>query len=113
MVTLVIRAPSAVGIFTPNPESLLTMADRTLTEGDSGTTNMTFSLIRGSDGLGTISFSYQTVAGTATAGVDYTAISGTSTITSGETKTFNVPIIGDAVEENDETFTFRIYNLSF
>jgi len=96
-----------------NLESLLSMANRSLTEGNSGTTNMTFALVRGADPYGLITFSYQTIDGTATAGSDYTAVSGTSTIASGQTVNINVPIIGDTNVEADETFTLRVYNVHF
>jgi Calx-beta domain-containing protein len=97
----------------PNAATLLSMANRSLTEGDSGTTNMTFSLVRGSDPWGPIAFDYQTIAGTAQAGVDYTAVSGSGTISSGQTVNINVPIIGDVEDESDETFTLRISRIRY
>ena len=43
------------------------------------------------------------------AGQDYTATSGTLTFSGGETsKSFQIPILDDAVNESDETFTGRI-----
>ncbi len=47
--------------------------------------------------------SYATGGGSATAGADYTAMSGTVLLTSGS-QTFNVPIIDDTASEPDETF---------
>jgi len=53
---------------------------------------------------GTTTVNYATSNGTATAGSDYTATSGTlSFAASIKTKTFTVPIISDTVAEPDET----------
>nr|WP_321485473.1 LamG-like jellyroll fold domain-containing protein [uncultured Draconibacterium sp.] len=58
-----------------------------------------------------MTFDYTTVDGTATAGSDYTARSGTYTIPAGFTNLLiNVPIIDDTSVESDETFTLTISN---
>ena len=52
---------------------------------------------------------YQTVDGTATAGSDYAAVSGTETFAAGETrKQVFVPLLGDVEEEADESLTFAL-----
>ena len=57
------------------------------------------------------SVTYQTRDGTALAGQDYTAVSGTATIVAGETKILiGVPILGDATQENNETFDLVLSN---
>lgn len=62
---------------------------------------------------GTLSVQYETSNGTATAGQDYTATSGTMTFANGEmSKTIQVPITEDAVTEPDETFTLALKNPS-
>ena len=59
-----------------------------------------------------VTVDYATSDGTATAGADYTATSGTLTFAAGETtKTVNVPILDDAVDEGEETFTLRLSNV--
>ncbi len=51
-----------------------------------------------------VTVDYASAAGTATAGDDYTDVSGTLTIPAGETSaTFSIPIVDDGVEEPDET----------
>ena len=56
---------------------------------------------------------YATSDGTATAGADYTATSGTLTFDPGETaKTVNVPVLDDAHDDTDETLTFTLSNAS-
>ena len=54
---------------------------------------------------------YATADGTATAGADYTAVSGTLTFAPGETvKTVQVAIIDDGHDDDGETFTLRLSN---
>ena len=58
-----------------------------------------------------VTVDYATADGSAKAGEDYTATSGTLTFAAGETtKTVNVPVLDDAVDEGEETFTFRLSN---
>jgi len=60
-----------------------------------------------------VTFKYQTNAGTAASGKDYTPKSGTGTITSGESSIeISVPITNDILNENDENFTFTINDVT-
>jgi photosystem II stability/assembly factor-like uncharacterized protein len=55
--------------------------------------------------VGNVSVDYATVDGSAIAGQDYTATSGTLNFGNGETsKTIQIPITEDAIAESDETF---------
>src|SRR3954466_15118315 len=64
---------------------------------------------RGSSGL--VSLQYYTEDGSAVAGLDYGAVSGTLSFADGETnKTFTVPILNDALVESDETFYLILTN---
>ncbi len=71
---------------------------------DGGTVTVTVSRTGGSDRA--VSVQYATVSGTATAGADYTAASGTLSWAAGETasKSVNVTILNDATAELSETF---------
>lgn len=62
--------------------------------------------------LGAISVDYATSNGTAIAGSDYTAISGTLSWADGDvtTKTFSVPMINDGVGESAETVALTLSN---
>ena len=58
---------------------------------------------------GTVTVDYATADGTATAGSDYTARSGTLTFAAGETgKTVSVPVLDDAHDEGSETLTLTL-----
>ena len=58
-----------------------------------------------------VTVDYATADGSAKAGEDYTATSGTLTFAAGErTKTVNVPVLDDAVDEGEETFMLRLSN---
>ncbi len=84
----------------------VSIANTSLTEGNSGSSNMTFTATLSTASGQAVSVNYATSNGTATAGSDYTAASGTLTFAAGETsKTFTVAIAGDTTAEPDETIT--------
>ena len=58
-----------------------------------------------------VSVDYATEDGTAAAGADYTATSGTLTFAAGETaKTVSVPVLDDAIDEGKETMRLKLSN---
>ena len=60
---------------------------------------------------GTVSVDYTTEDGSAQAGADYTATSGTLTFSTGEvSKTVQVDLLDDAHDEGEETFTLALSN---
>jgi hypothetical protein len=60
---------------------------------------------------GTITVNYATSNGTALAGTDYIAATGTLTFTAGSTTAaFTVPILDDALDEPDETIALTLSN---
>jgi len=72
-----------------------------------GTATITVARTGGS--AGSVTVNYATSNGTATAGSDYTATSGTLTFAPGMvTQTITVPVSGDRVNEPDETFTLSL-----
>ena len=76
---------------------------------DVGTLPVT--VVRTGGTAGTLTVDYATANGTASAGQDYTATSGTLTFGAGETtKTIQIPILDDATTEADETFTVSLSN---
>jgi parallel beta-helix repeat protein len=82
---------------------IVTIADAHVTEGNSGTTNMPFTVTL-SEPIGVpATVSYSATGSGAQAGVDFVATSGQLTFSPGETqKVINVPVIGDTSYEFDE-----------
>ncbi len=81
--------------------------DASVVEGDTGQQNMTFTISwTGAKGGAAPSVHYATANATAKAGADYTATSGTVSMTNNGCRcaTVNVPILGDLINEGTETF---------
>src|SRR5690606_27098651 len=95
-------------------EPVLNIGNASVAEGDSGTTAMLFQVSLGQPaGEGGVSFDYATVDGTATAGQDYIATSGTATIAEGDSSaTLSVSVLGDTTIEADETFGLQLSNVT-
>ena len=73
--------------------------------------SIAITVVRSGGSSGSASVNYATADGTATAGKDYTATSGVLNFADGETsKTFNVPIIDDAIYEGDEIVNLTLSN---
>jgi len=66
------------------------------------------------DWTGAVSVNYATASGTATAGADFTAASGTFNWADGDgsARTVVINITNDVIDENDETFTLTLSNPS-
>ncbi len=90
----------------------LSVADASLLEGDSGTSNMIFTVTRsGADISGALDVSYQTVDGTAKAGTDYVAQSGTVHFAAGSaTTTVAVPILGNTLFQLNRTLAVTVWD---
>ncbi len=89
----------------------VSVADVSVTEGDSGTLNALFMVTLTPTSTQAVSVAYATSNGTAAAGSDYQAVSGTLVFNPGEgQKSINVPVIGDTVDEPDETFFLALGN---
>jgi ribosomal protein L35AE/L33A/urease beta subunit len=88
-----------------NDDTALSINDVSVTEGNSGTVTATFTVSLSAVTTQTVTVSYATANGTATAGSDYTAASGTLTFAPGQTtKTVTVLVTGDTLSEANETF---------
>ena len=84
----------------------LSIDDVTVTEGDVGTTDAVFTVSLSNATNQPVTLNYGTADRSATAGVDYACASGTLTIPAGDTSaTITVPVLGDLIDEPDETFT--------
>jgi murein DD-endopeptidase MepM/ murein hydrolase activator NlpD len=96
-----------------NNAPALSINNVSATEGDSGTTNVTFTVTRSGIATQPITVNYATANGTATAGdkEDYQAITGTLTFATNEIqKTITVPIRGDTAVEPNEYFFVNLTN---
>ncbi len=87
----------------------LSVADARANEGAGAAVAFEVSLSRAAAGAVTVD--YATADGTAEAGADYTAASGTLTFAAGETmKTVSVALLDDALDEGEETFSLTLSN---
>ncbi|MHB8877335.1 MAG: Calx-beta domain-containing protein, partial [Myxococcaceae bacterium] len=87
----------------------LSVNDVQIAEGNAGTTNASFTVALSAVSGQTVTVSYATSDGTATAGSDYVSTSGMLTFTPGVlSQTVLVPINGDTAVEPTETFGFTL-----
>jgi hypothetical protein len=90
--------------------SSVSINDVSITEGNSGTKTLTFTVTR-TGGTAAFAVDYATADGTATAGQDYVGTSGTLLFGANETaKTISVTINGDTTVEPNETFFVHLSN---
>jgi hypothetical protein len=101
-------------VVTPQDGSTLpsvAIADVTKAEGNSGTTAFDFTVSLSFSTTRTVTVNYASANGSATAGSDYTALSGSLTFAPGQTsKTVRVLVTGDRLCEDDEDFFVRLTN---
>lgn len=89
----------------------VSIADAAVVESHSGTKNMVFVVTLDKPATAPVSVAYATSNGTATAGADFTAVSGVVTFAAGVTsQQVLVPVLGDTTVEADETFTVTLSN---
>ena len=102
-----VAGPAGVVATTPT----VSIAGGSGTEGDDSSIAFTVTLDEAASG--TVTVDYATADGSAEAGDDYTAASGTLSFAAGETsKTISVAIDDDIDNESDETFTVTLSNAS-
>lgn len=94
-----------------DPVPSITINNVQQAEGNSGTSNMTFTVTLSNPSASTITVDFATADGSAIAGADYITRSGTLTFNPGVTsQQVNVLIIGDTTNEPDETFVVNLSN---
>ena len=94
----------------PGPLALA-VADAEAREGTDSA--VVFAVTLGRASSGTVTVEYATADGNATAGEDYTATSGTLTFAAGVVeRSVSVPVLDDAKNEVEETFTLTLSNAS-
>lgn len=87
------------------------IGDVRVAEGNNGTSEAQFTVTLSKPYELPVAIAFDTADGTATAGSDYQAVSGTLNFAPGETtKTISVPILGDLLDESDETFVVNLSN---
>ena len=95
---------------------LVSVADTSVTEGNTGTVNATFTVTASAlhGGCAGVAVTYATADGSATNPDDFTAKTGTLTFSSapGGSQTVTVPVVGDTVEEGDDAFFLNIDSAS-
>lgn len=89
----------------------LSVNDVSITEGDGGSKQLTFTITRSSSNSTATTVQFSTSNGTATAGSDFNLTQGTITFQGNETtKQVSVPITGDTTAETNETFFLNLSN---
>ncbi|WP_170330703.1 LamG-like jellyroll fold domain-containing protein [Ruegeria arenilitoris] len=92
-------------------ETNLSIIDADVDEGDNGTTELVFTVLRQGDLSGESTAQYDTGDATAIAGSDYEAATGTVTFAAGETqKEVRITVSSDTVFEPNETLSVTLSN---
>ncbi|HYH49746.1 MAG TPA: Calx-beta domain-containing protein [Acidimicrobiia bacterium] len=91
----------------------LTIENVSVNEPSTGPRAVVFSVLLSRSDADPVTVDYGTLDGTATAGQDYVAVSGTLDFgTTGTTRIVTVPVLGDALDEASETFALRLSGAS-
>ena len=102
---------TAIGTITNDdlPSINLSPNGQTVVEGLTSPQNLSYTVSLSGSSTQTITVQYSTANGTALAGSDYTATTGTLTFNPGVTsQTISIPILNDAINEANETFTLKL-----
>jgi hypothetical protein len=102
---------ATVTIEDDDPPPTLSVFGTGVTEGQSGTTSASFSVSLSDASAMDVTVDYYTIDGTATRNQDFEFSQGTLTIPAGDVLgTISVPVIGDTVEEPEESFELVLEN---
>jgi hypothetical protein len=101
------------GAWSPDDPPAMSISNVTVTEGNTGTADATFTLTLSRPSDVDVTVHYDTADISAAAGSDYTAASGDVIITAGQTsQTFTVAVSGDRLGEPTETFAVNLSALT-
>ena len=108
-------AGTATGTITSDDDPVLSIAAASVVEGDSGATaKLQFTVTLTGNSTDAVTVDWATADGTAIAPGDYTAVTDGSlsfaAAAQTQTKIIEVDVVGDAVDEVDETFTVTLSN---
>jgi hypothetical protein len=96
-----------------NDDASVSVSGASIVEGDSGDRQLVFTVSIEHASARAVTVDYATADGTATAGSDYDAASGTLSFAAGETtKTISIAVHGDTLDEDDETLLLNLSNPS-
>ena len=110
LISMFLLLAASVNVAAQQPS--ISVRDALVLEGNSGTTQATFVVALSAPASQSVSCSFATANGTATAGSDYIAASGTVNFAVGEVeKPVVVLVNGDTVDETQETFFLDISNV--
>ncbi len=99
------QAQAMLTVTDDDPLPVVSIADTSVVEGNSGLTNAVFQVTLSNPSSSEVRITGTTSNGTATNGTDYTATTATLIFPAGTTnQTFSVPVIGDVNNEPDQTF---------
>ena len=89
----------------------LSVGDASVVEGDSGTVETVFTVTRSGDVSEALDVSYNTSDGTAVAGTDYLAQTGTAHFAAGaETAAIAVTVLGNTLYQSNRTFSITVWD---
>ena len=107
-VNAIIGDGQGVGTILDN-EPRASINDATVTEGNTGSVNATFTVTLSGTSDADVTVHYDTANGSATAGSDFPAASGNVTIPAGQTsRSFTIAVTGDRLAEPTEIFTVNL-----
>ncbi len=110
-IATVCSAPQVFTIVDDDVTPTLFVNDVTVIEGNNGTNTALFTVTLSAGSGRPVTVEYTTANVTATAGSDYTAVSGTLTFAPGvSTQTISITLLADSLDEVDETFGFTLRN---
>jgi large repetitive protein len=111
--TLGLKSSGTATVVDDDPTPGIVIGDAVVDEGDEGLSNAVFPVSLTAPAAGDVTVEYATGDGNAIAGTDYNAASGSLTFAPGQrTASVSVPVIGDALDEDNEDFEVTLSNVT-